>query len=446
MPTKLNKLKKSLKTMLTNNWILKICSVVLAILIWLAVVNVSDPTKTVVITDIPITVTDEEVLTDQGQVYTVVSDTTATIAVTGKRSVVEDLTKDDFVATASLEEMSQVYAVPVNVSAKSTSVGNNISITQNTWTITVQIENLVTKTYELEIDIKGSAAEGYAVGSYTAGKTEIEVTAPESLHETISTVKAVVDVTDVTESFSDKYSIAVYDSDGNKISNENMTLSSKKVKVQVDVMKVKEVPIEVEGYTGDPASGYMYISTEYTPETVKLIGTEDAIDSVDSIIIPEMAIDITGATDDVEVNVDLAQYLPEDVSIYSQESDVMVTVTIKAIVSKKFTITEDNLTLRNVPDGYVADVVSDTSITLQGIEDAFLDLDVDDLSATVDLSGATEGVNRLLISVTLPDGVTVKSDAYVRVRLTSEEDEEDTTETETSEEDAESDTEETTTE
>ena len=50
---------KKLRESITNNIMLKIAAVFIAALIWLAVVNLSDPTKTITIYGIPINLTDE---------------------------------------------------------------------------------------------------------------------------------------------------------------------------------------------------------------------------------------------------------------------------------------------------------------------------------------------------------------------------------------------------
>lgn len=414
------KLKKTIKAIFTNNIVLKIGSILLAVLIWLAVVNVSDPTTTVTIKDIPITVTDESVITDQNKVYTVTSEKTADITVTGNRSVVENLIADDFEATASLAEMSSVYSVPVTVTAKKYSVASNISITQKTWTITVEIEDVTTVSYEIDIEVEGTAADGYVAGSVTAGKSTIDITAAESVHKSIGNVMAVVDIDGVSESFSEKCAITVYDTDGNEM-EDDITLSSSKVKISVEMMRVKDVPVEIE-VSGDVASGYEYTGLECSVETVSLVGDADSMKDVDSIVIPEGVFDITGMKADYSTTIDLTQYLPDNVSIYGQESDVTVTVSIDAIVSKKYTITADDVTFENLADGFEAEMTNEVTVTLTGIEDAFIDFDENDLSPVIDLSDVSEGENEVSVSVTVPDGITVKSVGDATVEITSVED------------------------
>ena len=67
------------KKKLTNNIGLKIASVILAVLIWLVVLNVSDPDKTITISNIPITFINENAITGQDKVYEIASGKAATL-------------------------------------------------------------------------------------------------------------------------------------------------------------------------------------------------------------------------------------------------------------------------------------------------------------------------------------------------------------------------------
>ena len=122
---------KKLRESITNNIMLKIAAVFIAALIWLAVVNLSDPTKTITIYGIPINLTDEEAITDQNKVYKVDQRLTLNVTITGKRSVISELSSDDFTAVAPLDEISVANSVQVEVSANKKNVENKISISCN---------------------------------------------------------------------------------------------------------------------------------------------------------------------------------------------------------------------------------------------------------------------------------------------------------------------------
>ena len=83
----------------------KISAVLLAIVAWLAVANISDYQTTRQISNIPVTQINGDVLDELDQVYDVVSGDTVDIIVKGRRSVVGTLDKDDFTAIADLSTM-----------------------------------------------------------------------------------------------------------------------------------------------------------------------------------------------------------------------------------------------------------------------------------------------------------------------------------------------------
>ena len=134
---------KKLRESITNNIMLKIAAVFIAALVWLAVVNLSDPTKTITIYGIPINLTDEEAITDQNKVYKVDQRLTLNVTITGKRSVISELSSDDFTAVAPLDEISVANSVQVEVSANKKNVENKISIVnQSVKAVSVDVEDL----------------------------------------------------------------------------------------------------------------------------------------------------------------------------------------------------------------------------------------------------------------------------------------------------------------
>ena len=109
----MKKMLTKLKMSLTNNIGLKFLAVLIALVLWLAIVNVNDPEKTITVSNIPISVTNESAITSRDMVYNVKSEQYLNITVSGKRSIVSNLSAEDFRATASLKELSKVNSIPV---------------------------------------------------------------------------------------------------------------------------------------------------------------------------------------------------------------------------------------------------------------------------------------------------------------------------------------------
>ncbi len=142
------KMLTKLKMSLTNNIGLKFLAVLIALVLWLAIVNVNDPEKTITVSNIPISVTNESAITSRDMVYNVKSEQYLNITVSGKRSIVSNLSAEDFRATASLKELSKVNSIPVDVTTKNASLGRKITIVkQSAQTILVDVENVEEKRF-----------------------------------------------------------------------------------------------------------------------------------------------------------------------------------------------------------------------------------------------------------------------------------------------------------
>ena len=140
-----------MKKRLTNNISLKILSVFLAIMLWLVVVNVSDPEKTSTINNIPITVTNEDAITGQEKVYEIVSGAKASVQVTGPRTIIDSLDKGSFRATADLSKLSMTGAVEVEVELVTPSYRSKVDIDVKT-TMKVAVEDLLHKEFTVEVE------------------------------------------------------------------------------------------------------------------------------------------------------------------------------------------------------------------------------------------------------------------------------------------------------
>ena len=84
-----------MKERLTNNWSLKILAFFIAVMLWFVVVNIDNPIKQKVYTDIPVTVINTEVLAEEQQTFHIVDDThMISVTVTAQRKVLQKITSN----------------------------------------------------------------------------------------------------------------------------------------------------------------------------------------------------------------------------------------------------------------------------------------------------------------------------------------------------------------
>ena len=414
----MKKAMMKIKASLTNNVGIKVIAVVIAALIWLMIVNISDPEKTVIIYNIPINVTHEEVITDMNMVYDSDKNATVNITVSGKRSVVSKLSAEDFTATASLKELSKVNAIPVQVSAVQNYIGRKITIEkQSKQTLEVSIEQVKKQNYSVSVEYNGSPEEGYVAGGYTLSKNMVTVKAPESLLDKIDRVVARCDIDGENEDFTTKSRLYVYDKYDNILKSDKIKLSSKRVSVSVTILNEKQVPIETPS-VGTPETGYHVGKVTVSPENITLIGKKEVLDTVEKLVISD-TINISGKTTDTVEKINIRKYLPEGTDIGQGEMDVIsVVIKINKLVSKKFSMNSYKIAIVGLNNSYeMAFVSKNINVELQGKDDVIKKITLNDIGASINLNNYKEGTETVNVSVTLPDGATLVNDVRVRVKI-----------------------------
>lgn len=318
-----------IKDALTKNIGLKIIALIVGAIIWLAVVNTSDPATTVTVHNIPITITNENSITKKGLVYDVTSKQKVDVTVSGNRSVVSGLNADDFVATASLKELSMVNAAPVKVRAKDKSVGRRVNIiSQDINTVTIDINKVIKEKYPVEVEFEGEPAEGYVAKVKSLSFNNVLVKASENSNKKIDKVVAVCDTDGADEDFSETCKLKFIDKDGNTIKPKHAKLYKKKVQVFVHLSQEKEVPISLDT-VGKPKKGFVKKSIELSPDKIKLVGEAKKLKEVEQLNITD-PIDISGASKNIERVINLDKYV--DDGLFIEGSHV---VKVKINIAKK---------------------------------------------------------------------------------------------------------------
>lgn len=101
---------------ITKNLTLKILAFLIAVFLWLIVVNIDDPVDDKTFSNIPVQVTHEEVITDNNNTYQIVDNTQeVNVTVTAQRSVLDKIKAEDIQATADMKELTLRTQVPIEI-------------------------------------------------------------------------------------------------------------------------------------------------------------------------------------------------------------------------------------------------------------------------------------------------------------------------------------------
>lgn len=415
----MKKMLTKLKMSLTNNIGLKFLAVLIALVLWLAIVNVNDPEKTITVSNIPISVTNESAITSRDMVYNVKSEQYLNITVSGKRSIVSNLSAEDFRATASLKELSKVNSIPVDVTTKNASLGRKITIVkQSAQTILVDVENVEEKDFtDLVVEYTGKVADGYVAGLSSMSTDEVTVKAPTSIIDKIKKVAVRCSLDGTNTNISKKCPVILYDKNDKEIKSDEIELSDKKIRVNVNVLRAKQVPISTinKDELGKPADDYVVDDVILSSDSITVYGSEESLDSIESLDIQD-DIDVSDAKGDVTQNIDVTGKLPKGLSV-SGESTITVKVLIKKLITRTFEYDASEVSLNDLSsDLDVQLVTKKVKVTLQGEEEVISQLTKDDIAISADLGKVKEGTTTVHVDVAVPDNTTLMNNVTIKIK------------------------------
>lgn len=397
-----------MKRLLTNNWILKLCSLLAAAVLWLVVVNDNDPLIPYPITNVPVTILNDQIFSDNDMVYRIEGGTTVNIKVQVRQTVIKQLSPSDFRLTADCMDWHPGFpTIPIRVE-----VVNHKSFYQNsnyelsTSMLKIEAEPLQSKTLNVEIKNIGQPAEGYTLGGMTCSPTQIEVKAPESVIKILSRAEATINIKGAMGEVQTVSELTLYD--GNNVpidlNASDVTLSDTSVNVSADVLKTKTVPVIVTNVTGRPADGYRYTEAFCSISSVEIAGPKAAVSGITGIMLDSDLLDVTGATENVHVSLDITQFLPSNVRLVNVESGVAdVEMVVERLAEKQITFSAEEIAMHNTQEDLEYRLTQDVTITVTGLTEDLEILDATALMPYVDVVGLEPGTHTVALHIELPD-------------------------------------------
>ncbi len=405
---------------ITNNLSLKIVSFLFAIVVWLIVVNIGDPVTTKVYKNVPVLVIHEDFLTKEGQVYQVLENTdTVNITVRARRSVLKEIKEEDFSVTADMREL--VYMESVRISITCEKYEDKIeAIYQNHDTLLVSVEEMESREFVLELEAHGKPQEGYTIGKIDFKPSHITISGPKSVVSKVNRVVAQVDVEGAYSQIEEQQAVPVlYDANGEVISNTNLSLSSHSFWVTIPIWPTKSVAVEVVP-SGEAAKGFSYDKVNCYPTAVTITGEEETLKKVSSIEIPEGVVDISNAEKDLEIYLEIEQYLPEGIYLVDKDvSQIRVTVGISRQVTRNYQVAINRIGILNAPEDYRVNFgeTEAIAIALQGTSSELDQISEADIKATINLEGLGVGMHQVPLEIVVSGNVEVVEPVQISIYL-----------------------------
>lgn len=184
----------------------------------------------------------------------------------------------------------------------------NVSGTVQPETANVTIQNLVTQTFEVQVEVsEGRVGSSYQLDSVNVEPSTVTVSGGESTMNRIQYVRAMMtDTSRITEERVEEAEVSAFDAQYNKLDVE---IEPSTVRIEIDVNELsKEVPVYQET-TGEVADGNRLSDVELNHDTIEIYGDRETLSSISSVT---AEVDVGGMSSSGKKDVRLE--LPENVT------------------------------------------------------------------------------------------------------------------------------------
>lgn len=393
-------LLKKLGGFFTKNVVLKIISLLFAMMLWGYVMMDQNPSRTKIVDGVHINIEGEADLNyrklvvrgDRNALLDEVS-----VRVSTQLTKYADLGVDDVVATISLKGVNAAgtYSLPINAT---TSEGTVLSKTPNS--VSVEIDSLVSRRIPVELKVIGTIPDGYWSSQPVLGQSYLDIEGPKTDISQIVKAVCTLDVSDIVTNHNQSHDAVLYDKDGNEVEMSVLYGQLPSISVKMDVLPKKDVPIDFEGSlmgVDSIAKNYEIKSIKLSRETVTIAGEKSVLDKITSISTAQL--DVSGYSQSVLTELDLVA--PDGVKLVGGNN-----VTVYVDIAEKqgeLSISGLPIQIRGLGKRMSAELdISTADLSLLGRISLINKLSPKDVSLYIDVTDRQAGEYKLSVYVLLP--------------------------------------------
>jgi len=400
---------------LNNVNVVRVAALLLGILLWLVVkLNYEQTTpiqnnpvfQTDTIVDAKVTIAGLD--TDQYYLASIEPDE-VDIVVEGTTSALNRIPTSQYSIIADVSGFAEgTHQVPLI--AQNFPTGVDVQL--NPDTVTVTIERMDTKQFDVNIELTGTPQEGLKAGVPVANPARVHVTVPSSQLEQVHSIRGYLDIEGASETIVREVKLEAFNASGQKL--EGVTISPSIVSVEVPIMPpIRSVPLQVS-FTGKPPAGLSVASVSQNVTFVTISGPQEMIDAVE--FYDGVNVDLSTLTGDTTMTVEL----PLKPGITDVEpSEVQVSIDLEPTMQRTFNSVP--IRLFGQAEAYEIELTEPASgvvsLTVQGAASLVNALTAGDVQVILDVSNVAPGSFVLPLRVNLPKFVDLAAADVLRASV-----------------------------
>lgn len=387
-----NKLSKfSLSTLINDNRILMILSLVLAFVLWVWVAIAKSPETEKVVTSVPVQINAEKTVTQKyGLEIFGDKNFTVDVSVKGKKYILDMVDRDDIVVQADVSDVytAGIKTLQLKISTKdntnefeiSSSSASSIDVYFDTYE---EVEKTIK--HNISTNLKSLVTDDCLAGDVSFSKETVVVSGPATEVNRIADVIANVEIDSVLEkttSFTPELKIIT--KDGSLLQYSKINSETADITMTVPVLKVVTLPTAVEFknapsyFTSNPLSYSVY------PKTVKVAVPVEALDVTKYFVVD--TIDFSEITNSYNTfNVEASSINSYKI-MNPNVTSFKISINASSLQSKTVEIAPSKITLKNENADYNVALAQNNNIavTLIGTSQCIDSIKEENVKITVD--------------------------------------------------------------
>ena len=408
---------------IVTNIELKIVAALLACLLWFIIANLDDPITTRTYFSIPVTLLNEDIITNEGKMLTIVDGSlNVNVIIRANESILDEIGQNQgsIIATADISQIELSSLVPITITVQGFERRIQ-SATANPTNLQVKIEDIEWRTFPIAANVSGAPGEGYVIGEVYATPESISITGPESLINSIGRVEARANAAGIIQSQSLTAELVVLDEAGDRMNLALFPsiLEGYNIYVNVEVLETQLVPVEFSEIKDVP-EGYVVTNIFSEPRYILVAGSAEDLRDLTEILIDSEAIELGEDVGIHEITLNVRPHLPEGIVLVDERANmIVVSIAIEREGTRTFELPVDTISVSNLPEGFTVSFETGgiTSFVVSGEQRVLDGLDLRNY-VSIDLATFTNpGEFNVSVNVELPFNVRLLRGDTVRITL-----------------------------
>ncbi|MBQ3553458.1 MAG: hypothetical protein IJA08_02105 [Clostridia bacterium] len=270
------------KKKLQGDLALKIISVLIAIGLWLYIVQVQSPDVERTIKGVPVVFTQKTLLEERNLAILNDNEQTIDVRLRGKRKYLMEANPENITVVADVSAINATgtHMVYTNIILP---YANLQILNQEPSALEIEVDHLATIEKEIEVRTQGKPADGFAVGTPTVNPKTVTIKGPKTLIDGVSAVVVEPDVSGKSTDIETILPLKIFGSNNKEIKSSYLTPDIEQAEVRCEILKTKLVSIQPILAGIGPLGSSDWRLDAGSIKQIMVAGPKDKIESIESI-------------------------------------------------------------------------------------------------------------------------------------------------------------------